>query len=93
MDSYCFEVVEVIWVLFLVFKGLYKILKVYGFEEIYVIFFQIDLLKLLVKKCSKGIGFSKMWFFWDLEILFIMLYFLKKEMNVLVEYGDLELDE
>ncbi|KAM6163683.1 zinc finger ZZ-type and EF-hand domain-containing protein 1 [Rhynchocyon petersi] len=90
MDSHCPEAVEATWVLSLALKGLYKTLKVHGFEETQTTFLQTDLLKLLVKKCSKGTGFSKTWLLRDLEILSIMLYSSKKEMNTLAEHGHLE---
>uniref|UniRef100_A0A8C6RQT6 Zinc finger, ZZ-type with EF hand domain 1 n=1 Tax=Nannospalax galili TaxID=1026970 RepID=A0A8C6RQT6_NANGA len=93
MDSHCPEAVEATWVLSLALKGLYKTLKAHGFEETHATFLQTDLLKLLVKKCSKGTGFSKTWLLRDLEILSIMLYSSKKEINTLAEHGDLELDE
>ncbi|XP_029401481.1 zinc finger ZZ-type and EF-hand domain-containing protein 1 isoform X1 [Mus pahari] len=93
MDSHCPEAVEATWVLSLALKGLYKTLKAHGFEETHATFLQTDLLKLLVKKCSKGTGFSKTWLLRDLEILSIMLYSSKKEINTLTELGDLELDE
>ncbi|PNI37428.1 ZZEF1 isoform 3 [Pan troglodytes] len=93
MDSHCPEAVEATWVLSLALKGLYKTLKAHGFEETHATFLQTDLLKLLVKKCSKGTGFSKTWLLRDLEILSIMLYSSKKEINALAEHGDLELDE
>ncbi|GAB1296409.1 Zinc finger ZZ-type and EF-hand domain-containing protein 1 [Apodemus speciosus] len=93
MDSHCPEAVEATWVLSLALKGLYKTLKAHGFEETHATFLQTDLLKLLVKKCSKGTGFSKTWLLRDLEILSIMLYSSKKEINTLTEHGDLELDE
>ncbi|XP_006899819.1 PREDICTED: zinc finger ZZ-type and EF-hand domain-containing protein 1 [Elephantulus edwardii] len=93
MDSHCPEAVEATWVLSLALKGLYKTLKAHGFEETQATFLQTDLLKLLVKKCSKGTGFSKTWLLRDLEILSIMLYSSKKEINTLTDHGDLELDE
>lgn len=93
MDSHCPEAVEATWVLSLALKGLYKTLKAHGFEETHATFLQTDLLKLLVKKCSKGTGFSKTWLLRDLEILSIMLYSSKKEINTLTEQGDLELDD
>ncbi|XP_062031240.1 zinc finger ZZ-type and EF-hand domain-containing protein 1 isoform X1 [Lepus europaeus] len=93
MDSHCPEAVEATWVLSLALKGLYKALKANGFEEIHATFLQTDLLRLLVKKCSKGTGFSKTWLLRDLEILSIMLYSSKKEINTLAEHGELELSE
>ncbi|XP_023412078.2 zinc finger ZZ-type and EF-hand domain-containing protein 1 isoform X4 [Loxodonta africana] len=93
MDTHCPEAVEATWVLSLALKGLYKTLKAHGFEETHATFLQTDVLKLLVKKCSKGTGFSKTWLLRDLEILSIMLYSSKKEMNILTEHGDPELTE
>nr|XP_045015573.1 zinc finger ZZ-type and EF-hand domain-containing protein 1 isoform X2 [Jaculus jaculus] len=93
MDSHCPEAVEATWVLSLALKGLYRTLKAHNFEEMHATFLQTDLLKLLVKKCSKGTGFSKTWLLRDLEILSIMLYSSKKEISTLDEHGDLELDE
>uniref|UniRef100_A0A8D0RCZ5 Zinc finger ZZ-type and EF-hand domain-containing protein 1 n=1 Tax=Sus scrofa TaxID=9823 RepID=A0A8D0RCZ5_PIG len=93
VDSHCPEAVEATWVLSLALKGLYKTLKAHGFEETQATFLQTDLLKLLVKKCSKGTGFSKTWLLRDLEVLSIMLYSSKKEINTLAEHGELEPDE
>uniref|UniRef100_A0A8C8RK97 Zinc finger ZZ-type and EF-hand domain containing 1 n=1 Tax=Pelusios castaneus TaxID=367368 RepID=A0A8C8RK97_9SAUR len=93
MDSSYTEGVEATWVLSLALKGLYRTLKTHGFEEIQAAFFQSGLLKLLVKKCSKGTGFSKTWLLRDLEILSIMLYSSKKEISSLAERGDTELEE
>ncbi|MBZ3877138.1 Zinc finger ZZ-type and EF-hand domain-containing protein 1 [Sciurus carolinensis] len=93
MDSHCSEAVEATWILSLALKGLYKTLKAHGFEETHATLLQTDLLKLLVKKCSKGTGFSKTWLLRDLEILSIMLYSSKKEINTLAEHGEHELDE
>lgn len=42
--------------------------QAHGFEETHATFLQTDLLKLLVKKCSKGTGFSKTWLLRDLEV-------------------------
>ncbi|XP_078294074.1 zinc finger ZZ-type and EF-hand domain-containing protein 1 isoform X2 [Panthera onca] len=93
MESHCPEAVEATWVLSLALKGLYKTLKAHGFEETHATFLQTDLLKLLVKKCSKGTGFSKTWLLRDLEILSIMLYSSKKEIHTLVEHPGLEPEE
>ncbi|KAM9320058.1 zinc finger ZZ-type and EF-hand domain-containing protein 1 [Gastrophryne carolinensis] len=78
MDNNYAEKVEATWVLSLALKGLYKTLKNHSFEEIQTAFIQSGLLKLLVKKCSKGTGFSKTWLLRDLEILSILLYSSKK---------------
>jgi hypothetical protein len=43
--------------------------QAHGFEETHATFLQTDLLKLLVKKCSKGTGFSKTWLLRDLEVM------------------------
>ncbi|XP_006750997.2 zinc finger ZZ-type and EF-hand domain-containing protein 1, partial [Leptonychotes weddellii] len=93
VESHCPEAVEATWVLSLALKGLYKTLKAHGFEETHATFLQTDLLKLLVKKCSKGTGFSKTWLLRDLEILSIMLYSSKKEIHTLAENTALEQDE
>ncbi|XP_077152606.1 zinc finger ZZ-type and EF-hand domain-containing protein 1 [Ranitomeya variabilis] len=79
LDNSCAEAVEATWVLSLTLKGLYKTLKNHDFEEIQSAFIQSGLLRLLVRKCSKGTGFSKTWLLRDLEILSIMLYSSKKE--------------
>ncbi|KFU95910.1 Zinc finger ZZ-type and EF-hand domain-containing protein 1, partial [Chaetura pelagica] len=93
MDSSYAEAVEATWVLSLALKGLYRTLKIHGFKEIQAAFLQSDLLKLLVKKCSKGTGFSKTWLLRDLEILSIMLYSSKKEISSLAKREDTELEE
>ncbi|XP_042298804.1 zinc finger ZZ-type and EF-hand domain-containing protein 1-like isoform X2 [Sceloporus undulatus] len=93
MDGSFPEAVEATWVLSLALKGLYKTLKTHAFEEIRTAFLQTALLKLLVKKCSKGTGFSKTWLLRDLEILSIMLYSSKKEMSSLAEHKDAERDQ
>ena len=46
----------------------FRVWQVHGFEETHATFLQTDLLKLLVKKCSKGTGFSKTWLLRDLEV-------------------------
>ncbi|KAF7234802.1 Zinc finger ZZ-type and EF-hand domain-containing protein 1 [Varanus komodoensis] len=92
--SGCFaEAVEATWVLSLALKGLYKTLKAHAFEEIRVAFLRTGLLKLLVKKCSKGTGFSKTWLLRDLEILSIMLFSSKREISSQAEHKDSALDE
>ncbi|XP_067328154.1 zinc finger ZZ-type and EF-hand domain-containing protein 1 [Anolis sagrei] len=92
VDSGSPEAVEATWVLSLVLKGLYKALKTPAFEEIRTAFLQTGLLKLLVKKCSKGTGFSKTWLLRDLEILSLMLYSCKKEAGSLAERKEEEPD-
>ncbi|OXB64763.1 hypothetical protein ASZ78_016290 [Callipepla squamata] len=67
--------------------------EIHGFKEVQAAFLQSGLLKLLVKKCSKGTGFSKTWLLRDLEILSIMLYSSKKEISSLAEREDTELEE
>ncbi|XP_054857932.1 zinc finger ZZ-type and EF-hand domain-containing protein 1 isoform X2 [Eublepharis macularius] len=93
IDSSFAEAVEASWVLSLALKGLYRTLKTHAFEEIRTGFLQTGLLKLLVKKCSKGTGFSKTWLLRDLEILSIMLYSSKKEISSLAERKDPRLEE
>uniref|UniRef100_A0A8C3R9X7 Zinc finger ZZ-type and EF-hand domain containing 1 n=1 Tax=Cyanoderma ruficeps TaxID=181631 RepID=A0A8C3R9X7_9PASS len=93
MDSSYAEAVETTWVLSLALKGLYRTLKIHGFKEIQSAFLQSGLLKLLVKKCSKGTGFSKTWLLRDLEILSIMLYSSKQDISSLAEQEDTELEE
>ncbi|XP_053130784.1 zinc finger ZZ-type and EF-hand domain-containing protein 1 isoform X2 [Hemicordylus capensis] len=88
IDSSSAEAVEASWVLSLALKGLYRTLKTHAFEEIRKAFLQTGLLKLLVKKCSRGTGFSKTWLLRDLEILSIMLYSSKKEIGSLAECKD-----
>ncbi|KAG8452015.1 hypothetical protein GDO86_003990 [Hymenochirus boettgeri] len=79
LDNSIADAVEATWVLSLSLKGLFKTLKNQCFEELQTAFINSGLLKLLVKKCSKGTGFSKTWLLRDLEILSIMLYSSKKE--------------
>ncbi|XP_069470819.1 zinc finger ZZ-type and EF-hand domain-containing protein 1 isoform X2 [Ambystoma mexicanum] len=93
LESSYSEAVEATWVLSLALKGLYKTIKTLGFEGIQAAFLHSGLLKLLVKKCSKGTGFSKTWLLRDLEILSIMLYSSKKEINSFVERAASELED
>ncbi|XP_075051075.1 zinc finger ZZ-type and EF-hand domain-containing protein 1 isoform X2 [Mixophyes fleayi] len=88
LDNNCAEAVEATWVLSMALKGLYKTLKNHDFEEIETAFIQSGLLKLLVRKCSKGTGFSKTWLLRDLEILSIVLYSSKKEASTVSERKD-----
>ncbi|XP_058857578.1 zinc finger ZZ-type and EF-hand domain-containing protein 1-like isoform X1 [Acipenser ruthenus] len=92
LDSSSTEAVEATWVLALALKGLYNTLKKHGVEEAQAAILQSGLIKLLVRKCSKGTGFSKMWLLRDLEILSIMLYSSKKEIHSMAE-GDPENEE
>lgn len=46
---------------------------------------QSGLTQLLVMKCSKGTGFSKLWLLRDLEILSIMLYSSKREIHSMAQ--------
>ncbi|XP_078003749.1 zinc finger ZZ-type and EF-hand domain-containing protein 1 isoform X1 [Phascolarctos cinereus] len=78
LDHSCVEAVEATWVLSLALKGLYRTLKTQSLEGIHAIFLESGLLKLLVKKCSRGTGFSKTWLLRDLEILSVLLYSSKK---------------
>ncbi|XP_044141120.1 zinc finger ZZ-type and EF-hand domain-containing protein 1 isoform X2 [Bufo gargarizans] len=85
LDNSCVEAVEATWVLSLALKGLYKTLKNHNFEEIQSAFIHSGLLKILVRKCSKGTGFSKTWLLRDLEILSILLYTSKKDTHLVSE--------
>ncbi|XP_077596261.1 zinc finger ZZ-type and EF-hand domain-containing protein 1 [Stigmatopora nigra] len=84
------EAVEASWVLSLALKGLYNTLKKHGVEQAQEAIQQSGLTQLLVSKCSKGTGFSKLWLLRDLEILSIMLYSSKREIHSMAQ--DLERD-
>uniref|UniRef100_A0A672L7F8 Zinc finger ZZ-type and EF-hand domain containing 1 n=1 Tax=Sinocyclocheilus grahami TaxID=75366 RepID=A0A672L7F8_SINGR len=84
VESSAQDAVEATWVLSLALKGLYNTLK----EAIQ----GSGLMQLLVRKCSKGTGFSKMWLLRDLEILSIMLYSSKREIHSMAEDADTETD-
>ncbi|XP_048874070.1 zinc finger ZZ-type and EF-hand domain-containing protein 1 [Brienomyrus brachyistius] len=84
------DAVEATWVLSLGLKGLYTSLKRHGVEMGQAAIQQSGLVQLLVRKCSKGTGFSKMWLLRDLEILSIMLYSSKKEISCMAEVTDSE---
>uniref|UniRef100_A0A672LP28 Zinc finger ZZ-type and EF-hand domain containing 1 n=1 Tax=Sinocyclocheilus grahami TaxID=75366 RepID=A0A672LP28_SINGR len=83
VESSVQDAVEAIWVLSLALKGLYNTLKVFTSHLPCT---------LLVRKCSKGTGFSKMWLLRDLEILSIMLYSSKREIHSMAEDADTETD-
>ncbi|KAM9386110.1 zinc finger ZZ-type and EF-hand domain-containing protein 1 [Pholidichthys leucotaenia] len=85
------DAVEASWVLSLALKGLYNILKKYGVEHAQEAIQQSGLTQLLVRKCSKGTGFSKLWLLRDLEILSIMLYSSKREIHSMAQ--DLDRDQ
>ncbi|XP_034034875.1 zinc finger ZZ-type and EF-hand domain-containing protein 1 [Thalassophryne amazonica] len=85
------EAVEASWVLSLALKGLYNTLKKHGVEQAHQAIQQSGLIQLLVRKCSKGTGFSKLWLLRDLEILSIMLYSSKREIHSMAQ--DPERDE
>uniref|UniRef100_A0A8C2EE56 Zinc finger, ZZ-type with EF hand domain 1 n=1 Tax=Cyprinus carpio TaxID=7962 RepID=A0A8C2EE56_CYPCA len=94
VESSAQDAVEATWVLSLALKGLYNTLKVFTTH-----LFQTQeaihgsgLMQLLVRKCSKGTGFSKMWLLRDLEILSIMLYSSKREIHSMAEDADTETD-
>ncbi|KAG9341464.1 hypothetical protein JZ751_019274 [Albula glossodonta] len=91
-DSTAPEAVEATWVLSLALKGLYNTLKKHGVHEAQAAIQQSGLIQLLVRKCSKGTGFSKMWLLRDLEILSIMLYSSKKEISSMVEDPEADLE-
>uniref|UniRef100_A0A8C5D009 Zinc finger ZZ-type and EF-hand domain containing 1 n=1 Tax=Gadus morhua TaxID=8049 RepID=A0A8C5D009_GADMO len=85
------DAVEASWVLSLALKGLYNTLKVQGVEEAQQAIQRSGLTQLLVRKCSKGTGFSKLWLLRDLEILSVMLYSSKREIHSMTQ--DPERDE
>ncbi|KAL0994771.1 hypothetical protein UPYG_G00126960 [Umbra pygmaea] len=85
LDSSVPDAVEASWVLSLALKGLYHSLKRHGVAEAQEAIHQSGLTKLLVRKCSKGTGFSKLWLLRDLEILSIMLYCSKKEIHCMAQ--------
>ncbi|KAM4620940.1 zinc finger ZZ-type and EF-hand domain-containing protein 1 [Polymixia lowei] len=85
------DAVEASWVLSLALKGLYNTLKKHGVEQAQEAIQRSGLTQLLVRKCSKGTGFSKLWLLRDLEILSIMLYSSKREIHSMAQ--DPERDE
>ena len=62
-----------------------------GVEEAQQAIQRSGLTQLLVRKCSKGTGFSKLWLLRDLEILSVMLYSSKREIHSMAQ--DPERDE
>ncbi|XDV20765.1 hypothetical protein PO909_026027 [Leuciscus waleckii] len=92
VDSSAQDAVEATWVLSLALKGLYNTLKKHGVDQAQEAIQGSGLMQLLVRKCSKGTGFSKMWLLRDLEILSIMLYSSKREIHSMAEDGDTETD-
>uniref|UniRef100_A0A3P8VT83 Zinc finger ZZ-type and EF-hand domain containing 1 n=1 Tax=Cynoglossus semilaevis TaxID=244447 RepID=A0A3P8VT83_CYNSE len=89
-DSSSADAVEATWVLSLALKGLYNTLKKHGVAQAQETVQQSGLTKLLVRKCSKGTGFSKLWLLRDLEILSIMLYSSKREIHSMAQDPDRE---
>uniref|UniRef100_A0A665UYM5 Zinc finger, ZZ-type with EF hand domain 1 n=1 Tax=Echeneis naucrates TaxID=173247 RepID=A0A665UYM5_ECHNA len=79
------DAVEASWVLSLALKGLYNTLKKHGVEQAQEAIRESGLTQLLVRKCSKGTGFSKLWLLRDLEILSIMLYSSKREIHSMTQ--------
>ncbi|KAG7515736.1 zinc finger ZZ-type and EF-hand domain-containing protein 1 [Solea senegalensis] len=84
-DNGSHDAVEASWVLSLALKGLYNTLKKHGVEQSQEAIQQSGLTQLLVRKCSKGTGFSKLWLLRDLEILSIMLYSSKREIHSMAQ--------
>lgn len=84
-DNGCPDAVEASWVLSLALKGLYNTLKKHGVAQAQEHIQLSGLTQLLVRKCSKGTGFSKLWLLRDLEILSIMLYSSKREINSMAQ--------
>ncbi|XP_051521186.1 zinc finger ZZ-type and EF-hand domain-containing protein 1-like isoform X1 [Myxocyprinus asiaticus] len=91
VESSTQDAVEATWVLSLALKGLYNTLKKHGVDQAQEAIQGSGLMQLLVRKCSKGTGFSKMWLLRDLEILSIMLYSSKREIHSMAEDGDTEM--
>ncbi|XP_047665094.1 zinc finger ZZ-type and EF-hand domain-containing protein 1 isoform X2 [Tachysurus fulvidraco] len=87
VESSAPDAVEATWVLSLALKGLYTILK-HGSEQVQQAMHSAGLMQLLVRKCSKGTGFSKTWLLRDLEILSIMLYSSKREIHFMAEESE-----
>uniref|UniRef100_A0A8C1FJB6 Zinc finger ZZ-type and EF-hand domain containing 1 n=1 Tax=Cyprinus carpio carpio TaxID=630221 RepID=A0A8C1FJB6_CYPCA len=92
VESSAQDAVEATWVLSLALKGLYNTLKKHGVDQAQEAIQGSGLMQLLVRKCSKGTGFSKMWLLRDLEILSIMLYSSKREIHSMAEDTDTETD-
>lgn len=92
-DSSTPDAVEASWVVSLALKGLYNTLKKHGVAEAQEAIQQSGLTQLLVRKCSKGTGFSKLWLLRDLEILSIMLYSSKREIHSMAQGQDGEREE
>ncbi|XP_061596133.1 zinc finger ZZ-type and EF-hand domain-containing protein 1 isoform X1 [Cololabis saira] len=88
VDGVSPDAVEASWVLSLALKGLYNTLKKHGVEQAHEAIQQSGLTQLLVRKCSKGTGFSKLWLLRDLEILSIMLYSSKREIHSMAQDPD-----
>nr|XP_046267619.1 zinc finger ZZ-type and EF-hand domain-containing protein 1 [Scatophagus argus] len=84
-DNDSLDAVEASWVLSLALKGLYNTLKQHGVEQSQDAIQQSGLTQLLVRKCGKGTGFSKLWLLRDLEILSIMLYSSKREIHSMTQ--------
>uniref|UniRef100_H3CSZ8 Zinc finger ZZ-type and EF-hand domain containing 1 n=1 Tax=Tetraodon nigroviridis TaxID=99883 RepID=H3CSZ8_TETNG len=84
-DNGSHDAVEASWVLSLALKGLYNTLKKHGVEPTHDHIQRSGMTQLLVRKCSKGTGFSKLWLLRDLEILSIMLYSSKREINSMAQ--------
>ncbi|KAM6970616.1 zinc finger ZZ-type and EF-hand domain-containing protein 1 [Aplochiton taeniatus] len=89
-DSSAPNAVEASWVLSLALKGLYNTLKKHGVAQAQSAIQQSGLTQLLVRKCSKGTGFSKLWLLRDLEILSIMLYSSKREIHSMAQDAERE---
>lgn len=60
----------------------------HGSEQVQQAMHSAGLMQLLVRKCSKGTGFSKTWLLRDLEILSIMLYSSKREIHFMAEESE-----
>ncbi|XP_035382867.1 zinc finger ZZ-type and EF-hand domain-containing protein 1 isoform X1 [Electrophorus electricus] len=88
VDSNASDAVEATWVLSLALKGLYNTLKKHGGRRAQAAVQGAGLAQLLMRKGSKGTGFSKTWLLRDLEVLSVMLYSSKREIHSMAEDAD-----
>lgn len=64
---------------------LFPVFQKHGVEQTHEPIQRSGMTQVLVRKCSKGTGFSKLWLLRDLEILSIMLYSSKREINSMAQ--------
>lgn len=63
----------------------FPVFQKHGVEQTHEPIQRSGMTQVLVRKCSKGTGFSKLWLLRDLEILSIMLYSSKREINSMAQ--------